>query len=136
MTALIALLDVTAKRGSSAALDRGHDATLCRAQRGAMPLAVGVAVAAEHVRHFRPGPGHRPRGLEVLGRGRRRLDGHRTRQQVQRARRCADLAGGDPQVSGGSRKATVTKQQLNGADVGAGLEQMDSERVTPMSPTT
>jgi hypothetical protein len=92
-----------------------------------MLLAIGVAVAAEHVRHFRPRPGHRPRGSEVLGRGRLRFDGRRVRQQVQGTRCGTDLAGGDPQVSGGGREATVTKQQLNGANVGAGLQQMDSE---------
>lgn len=57
VTALIALLDVTAKRCGSAEFDCGHDATLCRARRRAMLLAIGVAVAAEHVRHFQPRPG-------------------------------------------------------------------------------
>ena len=38
-----------------------------------MPLAKNIAVAAEHVRHFRPRPGHRTGDLEVLGRGRLRL---------------------------------------------------------------
>ena len=59
MTALIALLDVTAKRGGSTEFDRGHDASLRRAQRRVMSGAIGIAVAAEHVRHFRPRPGHR-----------------------------------------------------------------------------
>src|SRR5664280_373921 len=67
MTALIALLDVTAKRGGPAELDRGHDAPLRRAQRRAMLRTIGVAVAAEHVRHFRPRPGHRPARLRSAG---------------------------------------------------------------------
>src|SRR3984893_11157539 len=75
VAALIALLYVTAKRGGSAAFDRGHDATLCRGQRRAMPLAIAVAVAAETAAHVRRRPGHRPRGLEGLGRGGRAGDG-------------------------------------------------------------
>jgi len=126
MTALIALLDVTAKRGGPAEFDRGHDAPLRCAQRRAMLRTIGVAVAAEHVRHFRPRPGHRRRGSEVLARGGRRCDGRRT-QQLQGAHRGADLAGGDPQIAGCGRQAAVTKQQLNGANVGAGLQQMDRE---------
>jgi len=122
MTALIALLDVTAERGGPAEFDRGHDAPLRRAQRRAMLRTIGVAVAAEHVRHFRPRPGHRRRGSEVLGHGGRRCDGRWTRQQLQGAHRGADLAGGDPQIAGCSRQAAVTEQQLNGADVGAGLQ--------------
>ena len=59
MTALIALLDVTAKRGGSAEFDRGHDAPLRRAQRRAMLRTIGVAVAAEHVGQL----GHRDRLL-------------------------------------------------------------------------
>ena len=127
MTALIALLDMAAERGGPAEFDRGHDAPLRRAKRRAMLRTIGVAVAAEHVRHFQPRPGHRRRGSEGLGRGGRRRHGRRPRQQIQGARRGADLAGGDPQIPGCGRQAAVTKQQLNGADVGAGFQQMNRE---------
>lgn len=105
MAALIALLDVTSKRGGPTEFDRGHDASLRRAQRRAMLGAIGVTVAAEHVRHFRPRPGHRGRRSEILARGERQGggwqgDGRRTRQQVQRAFRGADLVRGDPQIPG------------------------------------
>jgi hypothetical protein len=41
MAALIALLDVAAKRGGPTEFDRGHDASLRRAQRRAMLGAIG-----------------------------------------------------------------------------------------------
>jgi hypothetical protein len=80
MAALITLLDVTAQRGGSADLDRRHDAPLRRAQHRAVLRTIGVAVAAEYIRHFRPRPGHRPRGSEVRWRSRRRGCRRRTRQ--------------------------------------------------------
>ena len=58
MPALIALVDMAARRRRAAALDRGHDAALRRRQGRVVPLTIGVAVAAEHIRHFRPRPGH------------------------------------------------------------------------------
>jgi hypothetical protein len=54
VTALITLLDMTAKRGGAAEFDRGHHAALRRAQLRLMLRTIGVAIAAEHVRHFRP----------------------------------------------------------------------------------
>ena len=36
---------------------------------------------------------------------------------------------GDPQVPGGGLQAAVAEQQLNGADVGSGFQQMDGEGV-------
>jgi hypothetical protein len=56
MSALIALVDVATQRRRAAALNRGHDAVLRRGQ--VMPLTIGVAIAAEHIRHFRPRSGH------------------------------------------------------------------------------
>ena len=73
MTALIALLDVTAERGGPAEFDRGHDAPLRRAQRRAMLRTIGVAVAAEHVRHFQPLASHETR---ASGRHQVRHDRH------------------------------------------------------------
>ena len=56
MSALIALVDVATQRRRAAALDRGHDAALHPGQ--VMLLTIGVAIAAEHIRHFRPRSGH------------------------------------------------------------------------------
>ena len=50
----VALFDVAAERSRATLLDRGHDATLRGRQRSAVLLTIGVTVAAEHVRHFRP----------------------------------------------------------------------------------
>ena len=86
-----------------------------------MTLTIGFAVAAEHVRDFRPGAGHRPNS-EVFWRCRLRLRGNQKRQQVQGAGRGADLARSYSQVLGGGSQAAMTKQQLNGPDVGARLE--------------
>src|SRR5215467_13213036 len=110
VTALIALLDMTAKRRGAAEFDRGHDAAVACAQLRVMLCTVGAAVAAEYIRHFRPRPGHRPCGSEGLGRGGRRYDGCRTRQQLEGARCPAHLAGGDPQIAGSGREAAVTEQ--------------------------
>jgi len=54
------------------------------------------------------------------------------REQVERAGGRANLAGGDPQISGGGRQAAMTEQQLNGPDVRAGFQQMDRECVPPI----
>jgi len=56
--------------------------------------------------------------------------GDRTWQQIQGAGGGAHLAGGDPQIPGGGGQAAVPQQQLNGADVGAGLQQMNREGVS------
>ena len=77
-----------------------------------MVLTIGFAVAAEYIRHFRPGAGHRPalRSVLAVGFGSR----NQMRQQVQGAGRRADLARSDAQVLGGGGEAAMTEQQLNG----------------------
>ena len=62
-------------------------------------------------------------------RPRRLGGGSRAVQQVKRTGRGADLGAGDLQVAGGGRQAAVTEQELDGADVDAGLEQVDGERM-------
>ena len=91
MTALITLLDMTAKRSGAAEFDRGHDAALRCAQLRVMLLTIGVAVFAEHVRHFRPRPFHQPRAAQKgAGVGwAASMVGYRTGQQLQGARRPA-----------------------------------------------
>src|SRR6516165_4178161 len=91
-----------------------------------MTLTIGFTVAAEHVRHFRPTTGHLP-ASEVFWWSRLGLDGRRMWQQVERTGRGTDFGGGDPQVAGGGGQAAMTKQQLNGPDIGAGFEQVDGE---------
>jgi len=112
MSARVALLDMAAERGRSADLDRPHGPTLWRGQRRTVLLAIGLTVAAQHVRHFRPRPSHRPDGSG--GRCRSPFEG-RLRQKIERACCRAHLAGGDPQVAGGRLEAAVSEQQPNGA---------------------
>src|SRR5664280_1864853 len=63
----------------------------------------------------------------MLGRGRWRDLGDRTRQQLQRAGRRADLVGGDPQILRGRCQAAMAEQKLDGTDIGAGLKKVYGE---------
>ena len=67
MAAVIARFDVPAERGGAAQFDRRHDAALGDRQRRVMLLAIGFAVAAEDVRHFRPRAGHRRAAQKYCG---------------------------------------------------------------------
>src|SRR5258708_39490856 len=51
------------------------------------------------------------------------------RQQVQRAGCRADLVGSDAQVLGCGREAAMTEEELNGPQISAGFEEMNSECV-------
>ena len=52
MRAVLAGLDMTPKRSGSAQLDRRHDARLDAAKMALMGLRIGMAMAAENIRHF------------------------------------------------------------------------------------
>jgi hypothetical protein len=65
----------------------------------------------------------------MLWRRRLRRGDYRLRQEVERAGCRTDLAGGNPQISGGRGEAAVPQQQLDRADIGAGLEEMHGEGV-------
>jgi hypothetical protein len=109
MTASVALLDMAADSRRSTDLDRRHYTALCRRQRSIVLLTIGVTVAAEHIRHFRPRPSH------WLGRsgGRWRfrfgVDG-KSRQQIHWTGCRAHRAGGDPKVTRCRVQATVPEQ--------------------------
>jgi hypothetical protein len=60
MSAIVTLLDVTAKRCGAATLDRAHDAALPAAESVSVLLAVARPGLAEDVRHFEPGGAQRP----------------------------------------------------------------------------
>ena len=57
--AVFAPLDVAAEGGGPAGLDRAHDPPVGGRQRPLVRLAIGLAVAAEDVRHRERRPGHR-----------------------------------------------------------------------------
>ena len=58
MAAIAAALDMAAERGGPANLDRRHHPALRGGQSSTVLLTIGVAVAAEYIRHFRPRPTH------------------------------------------------------------------------------
>ena len=62
MAALIAAFEVTTERLGAARLDGGHDTSLLCGHRRAMLVAIGLAVTAEHIRHFQLGTIHGPAG--------------------------------------------------------------------------
>src|SRR5262252_10389202 len=94
-----------------------------------MGVTIGCAVAAEHIRHFRPRAGHRLEKSEVLWWCRSWFNGNRTRQQVQRTGCRADLVGRDTQVLGRGGEAAMTEEELNGPEIGTGFEEMHSKCV-------
>src|SRR6202008_776456 len=117
--AVVTLLEMAAENSGPADFYRGQDAAPRRRKRSAMLLTIGFAVAAKHIRHFKLGAIHVPE-LEVLwwsGLGR---SGNRLREQIEWAGGGAHLGSGDAQIAGRGSQAAMTKQQLNGAHVGAG----------------
>lgn len=60
MATIAARLDVTAKSGGAATLDREHGAPPRGGQRRAILITESRAEVTEHVRHFQPLAGHEP----------------------------------------------------------------------------
>ena len=75
----VAVLEMTTKGRRPAHFDRGHDAPLCRGERGIMLLAIGFTIAAEDVRHFQLGAIHGAQRLEERWRSGLDLQGNRAR---------------------------------------------------------
>lgn len=121
VVAVIALLYVTTKRCSAAKLDRAHDATLRVRQRGGMTLTKSFTVAAENIRHFEPEAAHSVSSERLRWR-RLGFGGDRPRQKIERTGGGTDLARSDPKISGGGAETPMTKQQLNGPEIGARFE--------------
>jgi len=131
MVAVVTVLEMAAENSSPADLDRGHGAALRHRERSAMLLTIGFAVAAKHIRHFELRAIHVPE-LEVLWWSGLGLSDNRLREQIEWAGGGAHLGSGDAQIAGRGSQAAMTKQQLNGAHVGAGFQQMDREGVAAM----
>jgi len=70
--------------------------------------------------------------LEVLGYSGLPLNANHLGVQIERALGGANLGGGEAQILGRSRQVAMTKQQLDGAHVGAGFQQMNGKCVPPM----
>ena len=126
MPAVAAALDVTAERRGATAFDRAHGTPPRGGLRRAVPVTKSHAEVAEYVRHFQPDAGHATRasgGYEV------RCGWHDGMQRLQRTGGGADLAGGDPQILRRGAQAAMTQQQLDGAQIGASLQQVNREGV-------
>ena len=126
MTALVTLLDVPAEGGGAALLDGRHHAAVRRREGGPDLGPKGIAVAAEHLRHGERGAWHDRSSVDDLCAF---WDG--PWEQIQRTRGRADRGGRDPQVLRRGRQTPMPEQELelDGAQVGAGLKQMDGERM-------
>ena len=94
-----------------------------------MLIAIGYAVAAEHIRHFQLRAIHWARRSEVLRRNRLGFNGNRVWKEVERAGGGAYFGGCDPQIPSGGCKAAVTKKQLISPDVGPRFQQMNGKSV-------
>ena len=132
MAAVVTLLEMTAENSSSTDLNCGHGAALRRGERSAVFLTIGFAIAAKNIRHFKLGAIHVPE-LKVLWWSRLGLSGNWLREQIERAGGGAHLGSGDAQIARRGSQAAMTKQQLNGAHVGAGFQQMDCECVATIT---
>ena len=125
MAAVVTLLDVAAEGGGAALLDGRHHAAVRRREGGSDFGPEGIAVAAEHLRHGEHGAWHDRSSVDDLGGF---WDG--PWEQIQRTRGRADRGGRDPQVLRRGRQTPMPEQELDGAQVGAGLKQMDGERMS------
>jgi len=91
-----------------------------------MLITESRAEAPEHIRHFQPLAGHETRAS----------GGHQVRQgwradieRLQRTGGGADRAGGDHEILCRGAQIAMAEQQLDGAQVGAGFQQVNRERV-------
>ena len=114
-----ARFDMPTEDGGAARLDRGHDASLGGRQRGTGCGTIGVAVAAEDIRHLQRRTIHER--ASTGGRGGAIGRWRRMWKQVERARGRTDLRRGDPQIAGGGLETAMAEEQLNRAQVGAGF---------------
>src|SRR5664279_843263 len=96
-----------------------------------MLITESRAEVAEYIRHFQPLASHEKN--RASGRHQVRHDWHDRKlfdlKTLQRTGGGADFAGGDHEISSGSGQMTMAQQQLDRADIGAGLQQVDGERV-------
>ena len=94
MAAVVTLLEMAAENSGPADLYRGQDAALRRAERSAVLLTIGFAVAAKHIRHLKLGAIHVPE-LEVLWWSGLGLRGNWLREQIEGAGSGAYFASSD-----------------------------------------
>src|SRR5271169_33635 len=83
MAAVVTLLEMAAENSGPTDLYRSHDAALRRAERSAVLLTIGFAVAAKHIRHLKLWAIH-VLGLKVLWWSGLGLRGNWLRKQIER----------------------------------------------------
>jgi hypothetical protein len=113
-------LGVAAQRRRPAQFDGAHHASFDAAKMTVMRPAIGVAVAAEDIRHFQTG---RHGGVRSGGRH------HLQRQPIERALGSPDEARRDLRIAGCRRQLIVAEQNLDDPDIGAALQEMRREAV-------
>ena len=127
MTAFAAPLDVTAERCGAATLDRDHGAPPRGGQRRTMLVTESRPEVAEHVRHFQPLAGH---GTSAVRRAR-----GPARLAVATCEASSGLAVAQTllvaitQITSRGVQTAMTEQQLDGTQIGAGLQQVNGEGV-------
>ena len=117
MPAAGALVDVTAEHGGTARDDGGQDLQMQPGEPFPAALIKGSSGCADQVGHLQWGPCHLFRG---------------ERERVQRAGRGPHMALRQVDINHGLAQVGVAEQQLDGAQVGAGFEQMCGEAVSTM----
>ena len=122
MPATRTFIDVPAERGGSAAQDGGEHFQMQPGEPFPAALKERFSCGADHIGHLHG----RPRHLLVVGRFR---VGCVDRQRIERTDRGRDVAPGEMEVDHRLPQVGVAEEQLNGAQVGAALEQMCGEAV-------
>jgi hypothetical protein len=118
--AVQAMFDMAAERRRPAGLYGAHYLALAASQMTVVTLAVGAAVAAEHVRHLQGGPhaGGRSTGRHDL-----------QDEPIERTDGSADHVVRHLGVAGGGREIVVPQQHLDDADISARFQQVGGEAV-------
>src|ERR1700674_776576 len=98
-----------------------------------MLLTIVCAVAAEHIRHFELRAIHFPGALSVVGSSELLLSANQLRVQIERTLGRAHLGSGQTEILGRGSEVAMTKQQLDGAHVGTGFQQMDCKSMAPIT---
>jgi len=119
--AVLATRDMTAQRGGTADLDRGHDAPLGEAQMRRVDSAPSGAVAAEDIRHFELRTRHCRRVSPALS---------LQVQVVERALDLPDQVDGNAGIAHGRLDVPMSKQVLDDANVDTLFEQMGRKTVS------
>ena len=113
-------LDVAAERRRPAQLDGAHDPPFDAAEMAGVCLAIGVAVAAEDIRHLQIGC----HGRAAQAGGTTSSVSRSSGLSVRRIEVVRDL-----RIARRGRQVVVAEQHLDDADIGAALQQMGGEAV-------